>query len=247
MGNEHLVGLGELLLQGDGVLEEMQQLGVVHLQQHAGQLASNLREARVHQRVDVIPENLLLALRLGRGKERSKLLGSILDCLLCKFVSGNNNNRHQSDDTYSGGGQTHLLLHIACLRAVALVGARCSLGNASATSLAGACSSEVGAWLTSAAEVAAKWWVSDGSIATTLRASLRALAVVGLLGALGSEWSANEHGWEYTGLWGHESLLLALVLHALTVLHGELLTTLLTGLHDNIETRDNKVGKYEYT
>jgi hypothetical protein len=58
-----------------------------------------------------------------------------------------------------------------------------------------------------------------------------------LLGTLGSEWpgSANEHGWEHAGLWGQESLLLALVLHALTVLHGELLTALLTGLHDNMK------------
>ena len=93
MGDKHLVRLGQLLFQGDGVLEEMQQLGVVHLQQHAGQLAGHLREARVHQRVDVVPENLLLALRLGRGKERSKLLGSILDCLSRNIVSVNKNRR----------------------------------------------------------------------------------------------------------------------------------------------------------
>jgi hypothetical protein len=53
------------LLQHDWVLEQMQNLRVVHLEEYASQLASNRGVARSDERVQVVFQNMLLF--LGRG------------------------------------------------------------------------------------------------------------------------------------------------------------------------------------
>jgi hypothetical protein len=64
VSKQDLIGLVELLAKSGVVLEEMEQLGVVHLQQHAGQLAGRLRVALSNQGVQLIAKNLLLPLGL---------------------------------------------------------------------------------------------------------------------------------------------------------------------------------------
>lgn len=58
-------GLVHLGLQGVGRLQQQQQLAVVHLQQHAGDLAGQLRLQALHQREQALAQHLLLL--LGRG------------------------------------------------------------------------------------------------------------------------------------------------------------------------------------
>ena len=72
VGAEHLVGLLQLLLERSGVLEQMKKLGVVHLEQHSRELPSCLRKSLRNKGVQMVSQNLLLALRLGLGKQRGK-------------------------------------------------------------------------------------------------------------------------------------------------------------------------------
>ncbi len=62
---EHGDGLVHLGNQGVGRLQQQQQLAVVHLQQHAGDLAGQLRLQALHQREQALAQHLLLL--LGRG------------------------------------------------------------------------------------------------------------------------------------------------------------------------------------
>ena len=78
---EDIVSLLELLLEAHMVLEQVENLRVVHLKKHAGKLACNLGIAGGNEGVEVVSEDLLLALRLGGGEERGQLLGG--DRCLC--------------------------------------------------------------------------------------------------------------------------------------------------------------------
>lgn len=82
---ENLVGLVDLGAERVRVLDQVQQIRVVHLEQHASELASLLWVDVGDDLVEVVSEDLLLAVGLSRGQERGKSLhlgGLWVDCNL---------------------------------------------------------------------------------------------------------------------------------------------------------------------
>ena len=66
---QHLQGLLDLGVQGLGTLEQVQQLGIVHLEEHARDLPGQLRLGLVDEGVQPLPDHVLLDLGRG-GRER---------------------------------------------------------------------------------------------------------------------------------------------------------------------------------
>lgn len=75
---QHSDGLVDLGLQGLLRLQQQQQLAVVHLQQHAGDLAGQLRLQALHQGEQALAQHLLLLLRGGGCQHGSGQVATLL-------------------------------------------------------------------------------------------------------------------------------------------------------------------------
>ena len=96
-----------LLLQEVVILQHVQQLGVVDLQEHAGDLSGQVRVHSLDKREETLAEHLLLLLGRSGGQHGGgeRLLALDDDCLLSLRCRGHHLTRHHLGRRVPGGGR----------------------------------------------------------------------------------------------------------------------------------------------
>ena len=83
---EDMKGLTDFAVEGIGTLKQVEELSIVHLQEHTSYFAGKIGLGRVDQWVEPLPDHVLLHFGAGASKgvrgKRSLLLGLLLGLLL---------------------------------------------------------------------------------------------------------------------------------------------------------------------